>query len=73
MKKLKKKGRDWIAGAIKRPGELHRKLGVPEGEDIPVSKIEAAAKSDDKQLAAEARLALQLRRLRRPRKGAPKK
>lgn len=35
----------WIAGAIKRPGALHKELGVPEGEKIPESKLTKAAKA----------------------------
>lgn len=33
---------NFIQGAIKRPGQLHRDLGVPQGEKIPKSKIKAA-------------------------------
>jgi hypothetical protein len=32
----------WINKAIKKPGQLHRDLGVPEGEKIPSSKLDAA-------------------------------
>lgn len=32
----------WISKAIKKPGQLHRDLGVPEGEKIPSSKLDAA-------------------------------
>lgn len=32
-----------IKKAIKRPGQLHRDLGVPQGKKIPKSKIKAAA------------------------------
>jgi len=35
--------RNWIKGAIKRPGQLHRDLGVPQGEKIPKRKLAAAA------------------------------
>ena len=38
----------WIAGAIKRPGQLHRDLGVPQGQKIPEAKLEAAAKRGGK-------------------------
>lgn len=72
-KKLKKKGDRWIKPAIKRPGELHRKLGVPLGETIPVAKVEQAARSSDKQTADEARMALTLRKLRKRKKGMPPK
>jgi len=30
---------------IKRPGDLHRRLGVPMGQKIPASKLNAAAKA----------------------------
>ncbi len=36
--------KNWIAGAIKHPGALHKQLGVPQGEKIPAGKLEAAAK-----------------------------
>jgi hypothetical protein len=52
--------KNWIAGAIKRPGQLHRDLGVPQGEKIPASKINAAAKRDDK-TGQRARLAKTLK------------
>lgn len=38
----------WIKSAIKKPGQLHRDLGVPEGQKIPEAKIEAAAKKGGK-------------------------
>ncbi len=47
---------NWIAGAIKHPGALHRQLGVPQGKKIPKSKIMAAAKKGGK-LGQRARLA----------------
>lgn len=47
---------NWIKGAIKHPGALHRELGVPQGKKIPKSKIEKAAKSGGK-LGQRARLA----------------
>jgi phage-related minor tail protein len=34
---------NWIAGAIKHPGALHRELGVPQGQKIPQSKLAHAA------------------------------
>ena len=37
----------WIQKAIKRPGQLHKDLGVPEGEKIPEDKLEEALHSDD--------------------------
>ena len=38
------KKRNWIAGAIKHPGALHKQLGVPAGKKIPAKKLNAAAK-----------------------------
>lgn len=35
--------KNWISGAIKHPGALHKQLGVPEGETIPSGKLHAAA------------------------------
>ena len=34
--------KDWIQKAIKRPGALHRELGVPKDKDIPKGKINKA-------------------------------
>ncbi len=53
----------WIQAAIKKPGALHKQLGVPEGEKIPVEKLKAAAKRGGK-LGQRARLALTLRGIR---------
>ena len=52
----------WIDKAIKHKGALHSDLGVPQGKNIPVSKIEEAAKGVGK-TAQLARLALTLRHL----------
>ena len=48
--------KNWIKGAIKHPGALHRELGVPQGEKIPASKLNAAAKEGGK-IGQRARLA----------------
>ena len=37
--------KNWIADAIKKPGALHKKLNVPEGEKIPASKINKKLKT----------------------------
>jgi hypothetical protein len=42
------KGAFWIQKAIKRPGQLHRDLGVSQGKTIPQKKLEAAAKKGGK-------------------------
>jgi len=36
------KGKQWIAGAIKHPGILHKELHVKAGEPIPEKKLKAA-------------------------------
>jgi hypothetical protein len=51
-----------IKKAIKKPGQLHKDLGVPQGEKIPASKIAAAAKKGGK-VGARARFAQTLKKL----------
>ena len=53
---------NWIAGATKNKGGLHRALGVPMGQPIPLRDVMAAAKKPGK-VGKEARLALTLRGL----------
>lgn len=36
--------KNWIAGAIKKPGSLHKALDVPAKKKIPAKKLNAAAK-----------------------------
>lgn len=36
--------KNWIEGAIKKPGALRAELGVKKGEKIPAKKLAAAAK-----------------------------
>lgn len=57
-------GKNWIAGAIKKPGALHEDLGVPKGKKIPYAKVAAAAKGDDR-TARRARLAMTPGKLRK--------
>ena len=53
-----------IKKAIKRPGQLHKDLGVPAGEKIPKGRIEAAAKKGGK-VGARARFAKTLAKMRK--------
>lgn len=46
----------WIQDAIKKPGALHKELGVPQGKKIPASKLKAAEKKGGK-IGQRARLA----------------
>ena len=39
--------KDWIQGAIKKPGALKQQLGVPKDEKIPAKKLNAAAKKEN--------------------------
>lgn len=55
------KGGNWIAGAVKNKGALHRDLGVPEGKKIPESKLNAAMHSSNPKTAKRARLAKTLK------------
>ena len=60
----KSKGKNWIAGAIEKPGALHKELGVAKGKKIPEKKLEAAAKKPGK-IGKRARLAETLKGLRK--------
>lgn len=55
--------KNWIAGAIEHPGALRKSLRVPEGEKIPMKKLQKASHSDNPTLAKRANLAMTLRKL----------
>lgn len=61
--------RRWIQKAIRRPGALHRALGVPKGQKIPEAKLQAAAsrakREHNSRLLRQVRLAQTLKRLRK--------
>lgn len=54
----------FIKGAIKKPGQLHKDLGVPQGQKIPAGKLPAAAKRPGK-VGQRARLAETLGKMKR--------
>ena len=54
--------KDWIKGAIKKPGALRRQLDVPAGENIPAGKLKDASKAGGK-LGQRARLAITLKKM----------
>lgn len=56
--------KNWIAGAVKKPGALRKELGVKKGEKIPEKKLDAAAKKPGKE-GERARLAKTLGKLRK--------
>ncbi len=53
----------WIQGAIRHKGALHRQLGIPAGETIPLDMLRRAARAPGI-LGKRARLALNLRGMR---------
>lgn len=62
-------GGNWIAGATKNKGALHRKLGVPEGEKIPEKKLVKAEHSSNPTEKKEADLAKTLKHLHHKKDG----
>ena len=52
--------KNWIAGAIKKPGALRKALGAKAGEPIPAKKLASAAKKPGK-MGQRARLAQTLK------------
>jgi hypothetical protein len=59
---------NFIQKAIKKPGQLHRDLGVPQGQKIGKAKIAAAAKKSGK-IGQRARFAQTLGKLGRKKRG----
>jgi len=62
-----KKPTKWIQSAIKKPGSLSKTLGVPEKNNIPMTKLRKAAKGSSK-TAKRARLAITLKGLSKRKK-----
>lgn len=60
---MAKDKKNWIQGAIKKPGQLHKDLGVPAGKKIPTGKLAAAAKKPGK-VGQRARLAQTLKKMK---------
>lgn len=56
-----------IKKAIKKPGQLHKDLGVPAGKKIPAAKLAAAAKRGGK-VGQRARFAKTLKKISSKRK-----
>jgi hypothetical protein len=54
---MTEKKKNWIAGAIKKPGALRKTLGVKKGEKIPAKKLAKAERSKNPTTARRARLA----------------
>lgn len=64
-------GKNFIAGAIKHPGALHKDLEVPPGKEIPAKKLAAAAQKGGV-VGRRARFAQTLAKLRRGRRSKAK-
>lgn len=56
--------KNWIAGAIKKPGALRSALGAKAGKPIPAAKLAKAAKAPGK-MGQRARLAQTLKGLKK--------
>lgn len=54
----------WIQDAIKKPGALHKQMGVAAGKKIPAKSLAAAAKKGGK-LGQRARLAETLKKMKK--------
>lgn len=54
--------KNWIKGAIKKPGALRSALGAKAGKPIPAKKLAVAAKKGGK-IGQRARLAVTLKKL----------
>lgn len=65
-----KGGKNWIAGATKNKGALHRALKVPEGEKIPTAKLEKAENSKSPLMRKRAALAETLGSMHKAKGGA---
>ncbi len=59
-----KKKKNWIQGAVKKPGALRKQLGVKKGKKIPKKKLTAAAKKGGTK-GRRARLAITLGKMRK--------
>lgn len=56
---------NWIKGAIKNPGALHRALGVAEGTKISAEKMAQARRSRSAKIRKEAVLASTLSKFKK--------
>jgi len=61
--------KNWIAGATKNKGALHKALGVKQGEKIPAKKMaeaeKKAKKTDNTKLEKQLSLAKTLKRIKK--------
>ena len=64
-RKRKSSEKNWIEGAIKRPGALRADLDIPKGQKIPKKVLKKATKSGDPTIRKRAILATTLGKLRK--------
>ena len=57
--------KNWIAGATKNKGGLHRSLDVPAGKKIPAKKLAAGAKSKNPKIRKQVALAKTLKKMKK--------
>jgi hypothetical protein len=62
------KRKNWIQGAIKRPGALRKKLKVPPGKKITTAQLNKASKSKNPRTRRQANLAKTLKKMSRKRR-----
>lgn len=56
--------KNWIQGAIRNPGALHKDLGIPKGQDIPDGRLRNAARQGGK-VGKRAQLAINLKNMKK--------
>lgn len=64
--------KNWMQGAVKNPGGLHRALGIPQGQKIPAARLAAAKNSTNPRIKRMANLAATFN-AERPKKAANKR
>lgn len=64
----KKSDKNWIQKANIKKGALSKKLGVPEKDDIPMSKLKKAEKSSNPKTRKQAALAITFKKMAKKRK-----
>lgn len=69
---MKRKSANWIQGAIKKPGALHKELGVKTGKKIPAKMLSNATNAGGK-LGQRARLAETLKGMKHGKSSMKKK
>ena len=57
--------KNWVAGATKNKGALHRSLGVPQGQKIPQRMLNKALSSSNPKIRKRAQLAKTLEGFRK--------